>query len=39
MYGIGIGQSDFKILRIKKNYYIDKTKIMWKNINRYITKI
>ena len=26
MYGIGIGQSDFKILRIKKNYYIDKTK-------------
>ena len=25
MYGIGIGQSDFKILRIKKNYYIDKT--------------
>ena len=26
MYGIGIGQSDFKILRIKKDYYIDKTK-------------
>ena len=26
MYGIGIGESDFKILRIKKNYYIDKTK-------------
>ena len=26
MYGIGIGESDFKILRIKKDYYIDKTK-------------
>ena len=26
MNGIGIGQSDFKILRIKNNYYIDKTK-------------
>ena len=26
MYGIGIGQSDFKILRKRKNYYIDKTK-------------
>ena len=25
MYGIGIGQSDFKALRIRKNYYIDKT--------------
>ena len=25
MYGIGIGESDFKILRTKKNYYIDKT--------------
>ena len=24
MYGIGIGESDFKILRIKKDYYIDK---------------
>ena len=24
--GIGIGESDFKILRIKKDYYIDKTK-------------
>ena len=23
--GIGIGQSDFKALRIKENYYIDKT--------------
>ena len=31
MFGIGIGQSDFKILRIKKNYYIDKTKYI-KNI-------
>jgi len=26
MYGIGIGESDFKILRIKEDYYIDKTK-------------
>ena len=26
MYGIGIGQSDFRALRIRKNYYIDKTK-------------
>ena len=26
MNGIGIGQSNFKILRIKNNYYIDKTK-------------
>ena len=26
MNGIGIGESDFKILRIKKDYYIDKTK-------------
>ena len=25
MYGIGIGQSDFRALRIRKNYYIDKT--------------
>ncbi len=25
LYGIGIGQSDFKALRIRKNYYIDKT--------------
>ena len=25
MYGIGIGESDFRGLRIRKNYYIDKT--------------
>ena len=25
MYGIGIGESDFKMLRTNKNYYIDKT--------------
>ena len=25
MYGIGIGESDFRGLRIQKNYYIDKT--------------
>ncbi len=25
MYGIGIGISDFKMLRLRKNYYIDKT--------------
>ena len=25
MYGIGIGQSDFRALRIRENYYIDKT--------------
>ena len=25
MYGIGIGESDFKMLRVNKNYYIDKT--------------
>ena len=25
MKGIGIGESDFKGLRIKDNYYIDKT--------------
>ena len=25
MYGIGIGQSDFRALRIRQNYYIDKT--------------
>ena len=25
MYGIGIVQSDFKALRIRKNYYIYKT--------------
>ena len=25
MYGIGIGESDFRCLRIRKNYYIDKT--------------
>ena len=25
MHGIGLGQSDFRALRIRKNYYIDKT--------------
>ena len=25
MPGIGLGQSDFRVLRIRKNYYIDKT--------------
>ena len=25
MYGIGIGTSDFKKMRLKENYYIDKT--------------
>ena len=25
VYGIGIGESDFRGLRIRKNYYIDKT--------------
>ena len=25
MQGIGIGESDFKMLRLKDNYYIDKT--------------
>ena len=33
MYGIGIGESDFKILRIKKDYYIDKTKYIKDIIN------
>ena len=31
MYGIGIGQSDFRALRIRKNYYIDKTKYIKDN--------
>ena len=31
--GIGIGESDFKILRIKKDYYIDKTKYIKDIIN------
>ena len=25
MHGIGLGQSDLRALRIRKNYYIDKT--------------
>ena len=32
MKGIGIGESDFKGLRIKDNYYIDKT--LYKAHNR-----
>ena len=31
MYVIGIGQSDFRALRIRKNYYIDKTKYIKDN--------
>ncbi len=40
MNGIGIGESDFKILRIKNNYYIDKTKYIKDIIdNRSISTI
>ena len=35
MKGIGIGESDFKGLRIKDNYYIDK-KMYIKHINDVI---
>ena len=34
MYGIGIGESDFRGLRIRKNYYIDKTISIWKRTNK-----
>ena len=38
MQGIGIGESDFKWLRIRDNYYIDKT-IYIKNIMDNSSKV